>query len=407
LENDYLKSVSRFIPEKFLENAATSVVESTETGVSGVPAAPSPQDRKQVTVKQKGVIRTTETREQLGNPKILKSADLNESDGRVYESTEEVVAASEALGGGIVDTDGKVVTFSNLDANWAIKLTRQAVSLESEHQKTSSKIAPERFFADRQKSVVEATETGVITTPTDPVVPSYVEATVVQKGAIRKTTTTTQPGNPVPLRGTSVERRTGETFLETTELVPASSVVPSSVDSSGVVVIYEPVDANWAMKITRRAASTLSQTWTTDIEYEWPTVLLGISFKVWTRKNGEGSAVYPIPRYKKGFYEPQTATVTQYWQKAQPTIIPRPMMVAEGFSYRCPLYAISVPPCLHQTISLSCTIGSSDPDWESASDTEVFSATRYTDWPEEIFWRLAEPYLGGFIVTEYRLPRPA
>jgi hypothetical protein len=408
LENDYLKSVARFIPEKFLENSAVATTEETATGVAGEPGAPVAEDRKQITVKQKGVIRTTETRQQLGTVKTLKSAELVQEDGYVYESTEQVVPASDAIGGGKIDSEGRVITFSNVDAHWAIKSVRQAVSLKNEHQKSSSKTAPERFFASAQKSVVEVTEAGVVGDPVTPTVSAYAEATVVQKGAVRKTTTVTQPGNPTALLGTSVERRTGETFLETTELVPASSVFPTSVASDGTVIIFEPVDANWAMKITRRAASTLSQTWTTDIEYEWPTVLLGISFKVWERKNGQGSAIYPVPRYKKGFYEPQTATVTQYWQKAQPTVIPRPTMIAEGFTYRCPLYSISVPACLHQTISLSCSIGTNDPDWESASDTEVFSATNYTDWPAEgIFWRLAEPYLGGFIVTEYRLPRPS
>jgi hypothetical protein len=407
LENDYQKSVARFVPEKFLENSSVATTEETETGVAGEPGAPVAEDRKQITVKQKGVVRTTETRQQLGTLKVLKSADLLTDDGHIYESTEQVVPASEAIGGGKIDSDGKVVTFSNIDAHWAVKSTRQAVSLKNENQRSSSRLAPDRFFQIAQKSVVETTEAGVVGDPITPAVSSYQEATVVQKGAIRKTTTTTQPGNPVALRGTSVERRTGETFLETTELVPASSVFPTSVDTDGTVVIFEPIDANWAMKISRRAASTLAKTWTTDIEFEWPTVLLGISFKTWARKGGAGSVVYPVPRFKKGFYEHQTATVTQYWQKAQPTIIPRPTMVAEGFSYRCPLYSISVPPCLHQSITLSCSIGTNDPDWESASDAETFSATNYTNWPEEIFWRLSEPYLGGFIVTEYRLPRPS
>ena len=405
LEDAYLKSVQRFVPDKFILDASTKTLEETETGVSGEPGTPVAENRTRITVKQKGVIRSTETVEQLGTLTDLKGLSTLD-DGFAYPFTQKVVALSAvpALRQGIA-VDGTIKEHTPVDANWAVEETKQAVSLEPEYQKQSSRMAPDRFLAINQKSTTETTTTGVLTVPSNPSVPLQSETTVVQKGRIRKTSTTEQLGSLQPIYGTSVDKRTGETFIETTEVVPASTVIASEIASDGTVVIYEPVDANWSLKITRRAASTLTKTWTTDIDYEWPTVLLGISFKVWAHKSG-GSAVYPVPRYKKGFYEPQTATVTQYWQKAQPVIVPRPLMVAEGFTYRCPQYSISVPACLHQTIVLSCFIGSSDPDWESASDTETFAATRYTDWPENLFWRLAEPYLGGFLVTEYTLPRP-
>lgn len=406
LENAYVKSVQRFIPEKFILNTATKTTETTETGVTGEPSAPTAQDRKRITVKHKGVIRNTETVEQIGTLTTLTGVSSLD-DGYAYPFTQKVVALSTVPSiRQVITSEGTIVEHSPLDANWAIEETKKVVSLEPAKQKVSSKLAPDRFLPTDQKSSTEITETGVVSDPVIPFVAPFSDVTVVQKGAIRKTTTTTQPGTPVPLYGTTVDKRTGETFIESTELVPASAVAPTEISSDGTVVIYEPIDANWAMKITRRAASTLTKTWTTDIDYEWPTVLLGISFKVWDRKEGAGSAVYPIPRYKKGFYEPQTATVSQYWQKAVPTIVPRPLMVAEGFTYRCPLYSITVPPCLHSTIRLECNINSSDPDWASATDAEVFAATRYTDWPDEIFWRLAEPFLGGYLVTEYRLQRP-
>lgn len=407
LEDAYTKSVQRFIPEKFILNASTSSTEETDTGVSGEPAQPSPEDRKRVTIQQKGVVRKTETVEQLGTVTDLKGLSTLD-DGYAYPFSQKVVALNTVPTGRTrILGDGTIKEHTPVDANWAIEETKQAVSLENEYTKQSSRLAPDRFLPTNQKSVTQVTETGVNTEPTTPSAALSSDVTVVQKGAIRKTTTTEQVGSAVPLYGTTVDKRTGETFIESTELVPMAAVIPTEIQADGTVVIYEPVDANWAMKITRRAASTLSKTWTTDIEFEWPTVLLGIQFKIWSRKGGAGSAVYPIPRYKKGFYEHQTATVTQYWQKAVPVIVPRPLMVAEGFTYRCPLYTISVPPCLHQTITLSCSIGSSDPEWASASDSEVFVATAYTDWPDEIFWRLAEPYLGGYLVTEYTLPRPA
>jgi hypothetical protein len=146
--------------------------------------------------------------------------------------------------------------------------------------------------------------------------------------------------------------------------------------------------------------------WTDVITYEWPPVLTALDFVTWTRKDGR-TVIQPIVRYKQGFSEPQTVRVRQWWQKNQPPVIVPVSMISEGIQFWCPLYNISIPPCLHSTVVLRCNIGSSDPDWAPQSFVQSFPATNVTDWPESIVWTESKPYLGGYLIFEYTLNRPS
>lgn len=210
-----------------------------------------------------------------------------------------------------------------------------------------------------------------------------------------------------PNLGTSIDSRTGNTFLETVEVVPAATVAGgSTVGADGSVVTYEPVNTKWSLKVTRKAVDTAIRQWTDIVNYEWPAVLQSILFDVYDHKSG-GSAIYPSAFYKEGFTGPQKAEVTQYWQKTAPTVIPQLQMIPQGFQFACPLYNLRVSACLHPAVTLTCNIGTEDPDWEMAAVSRTFAATNYLDWPEQVFWRESKPYMGGYLVTEYTIQKPS
>lgn len=407
LEDRFLKTASKMRPDKFILGGLMKSVTETETGVTSEPDQPSAVTATAVTVDQKGAIRTTKTDTQLGDLKTLPGTDLSNDDGYLYPVTQEVVdLTSVPLIRQSIQTDGRFVSYSPVDANFAIKTTGQAVSLEPAYSLETNKLAPEKFFRTLQKTMTTTTQSGVITPPSSPTSALFASQAVEQKGAVRKIVSVSQTTSPSPLKGTNLEPRVGVGYVETTEIVSSDTVVQTGVQSDGTLITFSPVDANFSTKTTTRIASTEVRTWTEVVNYEWPNVLLGISFKTWQAKNGRGSVIYPVPRYKQGYTGPQLATVTQYWSATQPPTVTPPNLVATGIQYQCPLYSISIPPCLHSTFVLSCTIGTSDPDWESATDSETFPATTYTDWPTSVFWRESKPDRGGYLVTEWTLQAP-
>lgn len=269
-------------------------------------------------------------------------------------------------------------------------------------------IAPDKFRTNPGEVTVSYTATGSATQPT--LTGTYSSKSEKQIDEFTKQVSHSQilSNTTGVVKGTSVDPRTGEVFADDQELVPAAAVtVTGGVDASGNVVLYDGIDANWSTKTTRKIASTTSQTYQEVVKnIEWPAVLLGITFKTWEAKSGE-SVIYAIPRFRRGFNGPQVATVTKYWSKANPGEVAAVSMVEEGFHYQCPLFTVRVDPCLHQAITITCNIGTSDPDWESATDSETFAATNLTDWPDSLFWRECQPYAGGYMVTEYTVPKPA
>lgn len=407
LNPGYQKAKDKRAPEKFLTDASTSVVVQTEAGVAGAAPEPTANLMQSQEIEQKGAIRTTKTTTQGGALIPLPATDYMPTDGKVYPSQQEAVPLSAVPAvPSTVAADGTIETYTSVDTNYAIKERKQVVSLEDGTARKASKVAPDRFFRDKSVTELVETETAVVGAPPAPSVVDYKSEQIEQKGAIRTTTTVTQNGSPTPVRGTSFDERTGESFLETEEIVSVDTVAPFGVQTDGTITLFEGQDANWSVKRIQQIVSATARSWTEIINYEWPPVLKSLTFKIWEAKNGRGSVIYPVVKYKQGFTGPQAVQVNQYWQLAQPVVIPQLTLITEGIQYRCPLYAISIPPCLHVGLVLECNIGSTDPDWESATDAEVFEATPYTDWPNTIMWRETKPYRGGYLVHEYTLSKP-
>jgi hypothetical protein len=242
--------------------------------------------------------------------------------------------------------------------------------------------------------------------PVAPVAAEGTSVTVTKRGRIQKRRTITQTGTAKPIKGTRLDQRTGETFLETQEQVLSADVVESEVDSNGTLVQYDPLDACFSVKSTGKLVSTKVETWVAIMNYEWPPVLRSLTFSTWPKRKG-GSVTYPKFLLKRGFHGPQAATVRQWWQKTAPTIVTPIQMVPEGVGYDCPFFSIHIPPCLHGPLSFYCNTGTEDPVGEYAIETYNVAATNFTDWPAQVQWVESKPHLGGFIVTETTLNKPS
>jgi len=408
LEDKDVLAQSYLYPEKFVKDGKTEIVEETETGGGlGTPVLPSATVGESVLIEQKGRVRTTKTTTQTGELTALAGLDLNNQDGKIYPSTDEVVLLTEVpVTEEAVDTNGIAITYTPVDANTAVKQTRKVVSTEDQDKLVYDRLAPEKFFLNGGGTTITVvTEPGVVDPAPIPAPDPYQRVTVEQKGVIRTTETLEQTDAPQVLNGTTFDQRTGEGFIEENELVGHDTVTPSEVDASGDVVIYQPINPNFAVKTTKKVASTTSRTWQDIINYEWPPVLQSVTYQVYSKKNG-GQLIVPIVRYKEGYSGPQLVTVTQYWQKDAIVPVSPLQMIPRGFTYINPYFDLKVPPCLHGEITMTLTIGTEDPVWELGSFSETFDATNYTDWPSSIEWVESKPYNGGYLVTEYTINSP-
>lgn len=406
LEPGYRVSASRLKPNQFFCPQATSTTTNIVITTEGAPTPPTPALGEEVTVEKNGTVQTTTTTTQSGSAQPLPGLNAMD-DGYAYPTTRTLVLTSGVPSSRqSVDSSGVVTEYTPVDPCNSIADARQLVSPENDYNKVADRMAPQKFF---EQSLVTTTDDisfdggGV---PSDPSAALNQQVRVTVKGKIKHTITTAQVGDPVAVTSTSFDQRTGATFFETQEVVIQGDVVEGSIGSDGNLVTYQGVDANWAIKDTRKIVDPTSITYYDVVNYEWPPVLLSIHLEEWTARNGRGSVIYPDVTVKKGFSGPQIATVTQFWQKDPYTPAAPIQLIPEGMQFQSPLFSISIPPCLHTETEFFCTIGTEDPEWEPQSYTKTFAATNYTDWPASITWESVEPYRGGYLVTSYTLPSP-
>ena len=411
------KGVENLTPQKFraltTTTTTTEQVELVAANVDNIPDPATPTGDQTVIEHEKvNDYRiekriTTEVIDENAAPLVGYKLD---GDGQVATVTETLIVTGgpdDTITGSATTLDASTDPLGN---GKSIKTEVEIAAILPKYQYSADNnpsIAPEKFRTNPGEVSVSYTSTGSASQPT--LTGTYSARSEKQINQFTKQVSFSQilSNTTGIVRGTSVDPRTGEVFADDQEVVASSAVtLGGSVDASGNVVLYDGYDANWSVKTTRRVASTTSQTWEDIVNYEWPPVLLSISFKIFEAKSGE-SVIYPVVRFRQGFQGPQKATVTQYWSKTNPGVVPAISMIPEGFKYQCPLYQLGVPPCLHTSITMTCNIGTSDPDWEMATDSETFPATNYTDWPDSVFWRESKPDRGGYLITEYTINKPA
>ena len=404
LENE-TQDVSSFLrPDKYIPgvNTISSLIETATDGSLTFSAA---VEGEQIKFESKGNISKLTTTTQEGDLIPLAGAQVNPQDGIAYDTLEEAVPYAQVTQTDM-DASGNVTEYAPIDGNFAKKVTANALSTEPETKVVASRLPPDKFFigGGKPETITTITVGDLPPTPTDAAIDEQVQYD--SKGRITRESITTITGEPIALPVTSFDERTGIGYLETQELVPIGEVVETDVDATGAVDIYESISPDYAIKTTKRVASTESKTWVDIINYEWPPVLTHLYFKTYRKRNGT-ILVVPVVKFKEGFNGPQKVDVTQYWQKTPIEPISPTQMIPEGFRFQCMYYTIDVPPCLHDEVDFLVSTGTNDPVWEFIAETESFEATNFIDWPDSIGWRESKPFRGGYLVTDWIINKPS
>ena len=161
----------------------------------------------------------------------------------------------------------------------------------------------------------------------------------------------------------------------------------------------------------------LVKSYTTYQNYSWPAVLQRIEDENLSRRDGgTDTIVYPI--YKRGAYSgPTKVLVEVFWRVAKFTVgtsktgsatelaTVNPML-PEPCVFKTPIATVSVPPTLHDQITVSATTGTDHPVYNYIGTTWTFLSTNYSDWPDSLVIADSQrPYRGGYLrerITAYK-----
>lgn len=195
--------------------------------------------------------------------------------------------------------------------------------------------------------------------------------------------------------------------------ITVTDVIPQNKDDTGNIFggivlrsFYDFVTYNWPPvlgddgSLTADGSTPVSNTYTE------------IEVMSWVDKDGNPRN-YPRPMFEEhGYRGPCRAKITEEWLLTAPemdsdyqrpdTMQPKPIV------YNSPYLALSIPPTLHEAMTVVCDTSSSDPTWgENTGSARTFPATNYTEWPGSIVATVkVRPFRGGYLVQHVLVYRP-
>jgi hypothetical protein len=142
------------------------------------------------------------------------------------------------------------------------------------------------------------------------------------------------------------------------------------------------------------------------IQFEVPSVLLGIQTLIFPKRNG-GVEVHYEPIIEEGFSGAFPCEITEYFTEnpTPPSVGALNAFTPKPVSFSTPYGSFRVGPTLHSQITLTISTGTQDPIYEFISQNIVIPATAKTHWAGETVLAAykTQPYKNGFIVKEYRI----
>jgi len=140
-------------------------------------------------------------------------------------------------------------------------------------------------------------------------------------------------------------------------------------------------------------------TYESTVNKKWPAVLGGLTPQKWSQRDGTDVFSY-FPTYIQEEYSgPCRASVTETWSKEAPTgqSSVGPFLKTTPVFFSCPLFRVSIPPCLHTAQTFSGTTGTTSDQWEYLVWNETIPATEQTNWVNVVISDEVSPFQGGFL----------
>ena len=249
----------------------------------------------------------------------------------------------------------------------------------------------------------------------------YKNETVYKTTAFGSTDSTTAASSPYTaaaiFKRNEVPDTLFGTFLHSNTLDSQTGTKSREV---GILREGRQLTDNWyalAEREVMKAKDGLVKSYTTYQSYSWPAVLDRIGVENWSRRDGgTDTIVYPI--YKRGVYNgPTKVLVEVFWRvdkfeagtsrdgTATELANINPML-PEPCVFKTPIAAVSIPPTLHNQITVSATTGTDHPVYSYIGTTWTFLSTNYSDWPPSLVIADSQrPHRGGYLrerITAYK-----
>lgn len=207
-----------------------------------------------------------------------------------------------------------------------------------------------------------------------------------------------------------LDGESGRVFRSTQEIV-AAGTPGTDVDGNGYFSEISPLNKNFSVRTTRKATDTDTRSYSTIVEYSWPSVLQRLQFYPEIRKSENGNYVHRYvyeTRLRKGYAGPCRATVTESWSK-NPFTIPIPIqMIPDVVEWDLIMSAGRIEPCLHFSFHLDEIIGTNHPLFPYTVRRILFPRTNYTEWPSAIVAQdFQTPHRGGYRRKRVVVERPS
>ena len=140
-------------------------------------------------------------------------------------------------------------------------------------------------------------------------------------------------------------------------------------------------------------------TYESTVNKRWPAVLATLKPQTWSQRDGTEVFSY-FPTYAEEEYSgPCRAIVTETWSKEAPTgqSSVGPFLKTTPIFFSCPLFRVSIPPCLHKSQTFTGTTGTTSETWEYLTWNETIPATDQTGWVDVVISDEVSPFQGGFL----------
>jgi hypothetical protein len=192
-------------------------------------------------------------------------------------------------------------------------------------------------------------------------------------------------------------------YSDTTPAEPAANSTSRVIYQLDGTRVYEN-------SITVIQPSASPRSYASVIQYDLPSILLGIEIISFPLRNG-GSETHFKPNVEEGLSGTFPCVVTEYYteEPVVPSMGDLQMFRPKPVAFTTPWGGLNLGATLHDDLSFTYSTGTQDPRYKYAVGTVNIPATTPTTYKGLTFLAAfnATPYKNGFVIREYRITIPA